>query len=665
MALLALELRILPEIRPGWITSRASVTCPASGSLHCKGPNWQRKVSWQKAINCRLLVAGSGAAISGIARTLRRELTRASCRAQPAVVDVEVVERIAEEAVSEEAVATEESADAAGVVAAVLERLEVEQGVPVRNQVMEYVPDPKRSPLASCGIPELAAGGESACSLLVNSFLANGTDPAHADIAAATILLMLGGLDEANNITTSHSLPTPTTYGGQPKLNSRAYAEACYCQVIVHRMEGEQLGKFGAGFSRSDFWINNAFLDSDLAIFPALRDAAEALAKNCSEAKAAIRAMGALWEPRKFNRLCADAMMFEDPELLAFCQAVQGKELRLLFDHSVNTKSSKLPKANPTKQEKKADTAQIAFHSNGLPTYRLNDGSEMPQCGFGTYRMTPREPTKSAVSTALQVGYRMIDTAQCYENEADVGQAIAESNISRDNVFVTSKVWMDNYQYTAALESGRQSAQKAGLGYLDLMLLHAPGDRMIEAYDALLELQELGITRSVGVANFGIPHLEALRAAGRPPPAVNQIEMHPVIYLQRDELVEYCRRHGILVQAYGSLCSGEAKALGHPALQSVAQSRSVNPAQVLLRWGLDRGFGVIPKSMSQERMDINKDIFDFSLTEDELRSLEVNMWSSIGSLGVYWNPVESVAVQSGDASGHPHLVKASGPRWDD
>lgn len=344
---------------------------------------------------------------------------------------------------------------------------------------------------------------------------------------------------------------------------------------------------------------------------------------------------------------------------------MQGKELRLLFEHCVNRKGKELPKASSAKPDKKADAPQVEFCSNGLPTYRLNDGKEMPQFGFGTYRMNPREPTKSAVSMALQTGYRMIDTAQCYENEADVGQAIKESGVSRDSVFVTSKVWMDNYQYGTALESGRQSAQKAGLGYLDLLLLHAPGERMIEAYDALLELQELGITRSVGVANFGIPHLEALRSAGRPPPAVNQIEMHPVIFLQRDELIEYCRRHGILVQAYGSLCSGEAKALGNPALQSLAQSRSVSPSQVLLRWGLERGFGVIPKSMSRERMELNKDIFDFNLTEDEMRQLEVNMWSSINSLGVYWNPVEGAAVDSGDASGHPHLVKASGPQWDE
>jgi len=290
----------------------------------------------------------------------------------------------------------------------------------------------------------------------------------------------------------------------------------------------------------------------------------------------------------------------------------------------------------------------------------LNDGTKMPQFGLGTYMMQPGWQTYEAVQAALRLGYRMVDTAQVYENEGDVGGAVLDSRLPRDQVFVTTKLWGNSHGYEAALRGGRQSVRVLGLGVIDLLLMHDPGRQMIETFDAMLELKSLGLVRSVGVANFGIQHLEALRKAGRPAPSVNQIEMHPLIYSDRRELVSYCERHGILVQAYGSLLAGTQAALDHPAVQEIAEKHARTQSQVLLRWALDRGFPVIPKTVNPRRMDANKAIFDFALTSEERLTLETELSASIGDLGVYWNPVDQAPVDLGDTTANPHL---SGPAW--
>jgi len=209
-------------------------------------------------------------------------------------------------------------------------------GVPVRNQVMEYKADPMRSPLANCGIPALAPAGKKAAELLIQGLVAK-VDQDSAEVAAAVLCLMLGGLDEAHNLITPHSWSAPTTFGGLPKLRSTASREAKYCHVIVHRMEGENLGEFGSGFNNSNYWLGQAFYHSggmsEHPIFPHLRRDVEDFVGDCHDARCLLRTMGPKWEPKLFNNLCEDALLTEDPELLEFCKKVQTRELQLLFEH--------------------------------------------------------------------------------------------------------------------------------------------------------------------------------------------------------------------------------------------------------------------------------------------------------------------------------------------
>jgi len=262
----------------------------------------------------------------------------------------------------------------------------------------------------------------------------------------------------------------------------------------------------------------------------------------------------------------------------------------------------------------------------------------MPQVGFGVYRVPRGRTCYEAVRAALAEGYRMVDTAKLYGNEADVGQAVRDSGLPREEVFVTTKVWDSDHGYAEALKAGRRSVERLGLGYVDLLLIHSPGrseGRIVETYDALLALQEEGLVRSVGVSNFGVPHLEALAAAGRPAPVVDQIEMHPWVYAKRRGLVDYCAERQILVTAYGSLFSGQEGALGQRPLAAAAAAHGRSPAQVLLRWALQKGFQVIPKSVHKERIRENAQVFDFELTASEVDALD----GMHGKLGEYWNPL--------------------------
>uniref|UniRef100_A0A7S4T4W1 NADP-dependent oxidoreductase domain-containing protein n=1 Tax=Alexandrium monilatum TaxID=311494 RepID=A0A7S4T4W1_9DINO len=273
-------------------------------------------------------------------------------------------------------------------------------------------------------------------------------------------------------------------------------------------------------------------------------------------------------------------------------------------------------------------------------TYRLNDGREMPRLGFGVYRVPKGERCYRAVSAALAEGYRLVDTARLYGNEADVGRAVRESGVPREAVFVTTKVQDSDHGFREALAAGRRSVERIGLGYVDLLLIHSPGrkrGRIVETYDALLALQRQGLVRSVGVSNFGLAHLEALEKAGRPLPAVNQIEMHPLAYAEpaRQDVLRYCAERGILITAYGSVFSGHRDKLGLKPLAKMAKVHSKSPAQVLLRWALQKGFQVIPKSVHSERIRENAALFDFSLSADEVAALD----GMEGDLDEYWNPL--------------------------
>lgn len=218
------------------------------------------------------------------------------------------------------------------IVPAILERAE-RDGVPLRNSRMEYKSLPASSPLLTCGLPllEEAASRGDACKKLVEELRGRGVKSQdRAEIGAAALCLMLGGLDEAHNIVTPHSWSEPTTFGGQPKHGSEMVIEASLCHHIIHRNEGEHLGEFGTGFNNSAYWISRA---GEHSLFVQLRAMADQLAEGCSEATATLRAMGPTWKPKSFNGLCEEMLLLEEEELINFVARVQATELRLLFDH--------------------------------------------------------------------------------------------------------------------------------------------------------------------------------------------------------------------------------------------------------------------------------------------------------------------------------------------
>jgi len=272
-------------------------------------------------------------------------------------------------------------------------------------------------------------------------------------------------------------------------------------------------------------------------------------------------------------------------------------------------------------------------------TVLLNDGVHMPVFGLGVYRSAPGSETYNAVSWALQVGYRLVDTAAVYKNEQSVGEAIRDSGIPRNQIWVTTKLWDSHHGYDATIKACQQSLRQLNTPYVDLYLIHSPNTgKLIETWDALVELQKTGLVRCIGVSNFGIEHIEALRKHGRPLPAVNQVEMHPMVYKARKKLVEYCREMGIAITAYGSLFSGHADLMARPALKQVVEAhREKTPAQVLLRWALQSGFLLIPKSVKKQRLIENMEIFDFALSRSELDLIDTIQ----GHLGEYWDPLKT------------------------
>jgi diketogulonate reductase-like aldo/keto reductase len=249
----------------------------------------------------------------------------------------------------------------------------------------------------------------------------------------------------------------------------------------------------------------------------------------------------------------------------------------------------------------------------------LNSGARIPQVGLGVWQIPRGGPTRTAVEAALRVGYRHIDTARIYGNEADVGAAIRASGLPRAEVFVTTKLWNDDQGYDAALAAFDASCARLGLDYLDLYLIHwpVPGLRL-ESWRALERLQAQGRARAIGVSNFLRPHLEELLGRAQVVPAVNQIELHP--FLQRRETTAFCHQHGIVVEAYSPLTHGAR--LAHPTVVDLAGRAARSPAQVLLRWGIQRGLVVLPKSSHAERIAENGALFDFALDSGAMSALD-------------------------------------------
>jgi 2,5-diketo-D-gluconate reductase A len=266
------------------------------------------------------------------------------------------------------------------------------------------------------------------------------------------------------------------------------------------------------------------------------------------------------------------------------------------------------------------------------PTYSLNNGVQMPVLGLGVFQAEP-EQTVAAVSTALETGYRHVDTAAAYGNERQVGEAIRRSGMDRAEVFLETKVWVTDYGFDETLHAFDKSAGKLGVEQIDLLILHQPAprefERTLEAYRALERLLADGKVRAIGVSNFMPEHLNRLLAERSVVPAVNQVEVHP--YFRQPAVLAANTAHGIRSQAwspiggitfYGGFGEKHKSTLDDPAITSIAQAHGRTPAQVMLRWHLQEGRQVIPKSVTPSRIAENVDVFDFTLTDAQLAAID-------------------------------------------
>jgi 2,5-diketo-D-gluconate reductase A len=267
-----------------------------------------------------------------------------------------------------------------------------------------------------------------------------------------------------------------------------------------------------------------------------------------------------------------------------------------------------------------------------VPIVKLNDGNSIPQLGFGVWQV-PAEVTTRVVLDALKTGYRLIDTAEGYNNEEGVGQALKETNLRRDEVFVTSKLRNGAHQRDAALKAFDETMRKLGIDQLDLFLIHWPvpqRDNYVEAFKTLVELRDQGRIRSVGVSNFNQDHLERIIGETGVVPVVNQIELHPG-YQQRDKR-EFHKQHDIRIESWSPLGSGDW--LNDETIGEIAKKHDKSPAQVMIRWHLDEGLIVIPKSTHLNRIQENFDVFGFDLDDEDharIKALDEPRGGKIGA----------------------------------
>lgn len=257
---------------------------------------------------------------------------------------------------------------------------------------------------------------------------------------------------------------------------------------------------------------------------------------------------------------------------------------------------------------------------SAVPEIEIAEGVRIPQLGFGVFQVTP-ETTKDAVLTAFEVGYRHIDTAEMYGNEKGVGDALKESGLARDEVFITSKLNNGFHRRDDALRAADESLALLGIDQLDLFLIHWPLPTIdvdyLETWKAMIEIRDAGKSRAIGVSNFQVPHLERIIAETGVTPAANQIEVHP--YLTNETVRAYNREHGIATEAWSPIAQGLV--LNDPVIAEIAERVGRTPAQVTLRWHIQRGDIVFPKSITRSRVEENFRLFDFELTDDDIAKI--------------------------------------------
>lgn len=255
-----------------------------------------------------------------------------------------------------------------------------------------------------------------------------------------------------------------------------------------------------------------------------------------------------------------------------------------------------------------------------METFTLNDGVVIPSVGFGVFMIPVGDETYNAVRTALSLGYRHIDTAAAYFNEADVGRAIRDSGIPREEIFVTSKLWLQDYGYEPAKKGIETSLKNLGLGYIDLYLIHQPYGDVPGAWKAMEEAKKEGKIRSIGVSNMTLKILNSFVRQFDTMPSVNQVECNPLY--QEKEIRKLMAEHDVRLEAWYPLGHGDKALLENPVITALAEKYGKNPGQIILRFENQEGFIVLPKSTHEKRIKGNIDIFDFKLTDEEMKSME-------------------------------------------
>jgi 2,5-diketo-D-gluconate reductase A len=262
----------------------------------------------------------------------------------------------------------------------------------------------------------------------------------------------------------------------------------------------------------------------------------------------------------------------------------------------------------------------MSFSTSQVPNITLRGDVEIPQLGFGVFQVPPAETTEAA-TRALLTGYRHLDTAAAYRNEAAVGQAVHAAGLDRDEVFITTKCFNDHHGFDQAQRALKDSLHRLEMEHVDLYLIHWPvpsQDRYVETWQGLIEAQKQGLTRAIGVSNFQPAHLERIIGETGVTPAINQVELHP--RLQQPGLRREHADHGIVTEAWSPLAQG--RVLGDPVIEEIAEAHDKTPAQVVIRWHLQLGNVVIPKSVTPERIEENFDVFDFHLSDSEMAAIE-------------------------------------------